>query len=58
MTSIIKHTIEVAVNLALGLVMALALFTPRLLVGVFIALAFYGIADMLLSGCRRKQRRR
>jgi len=58
MTSIIKHTVEVAVNLTLGLVLALALFAPRLLVGVFIALAIYGIADMLLRGCRRKQRRR
>ena len=56
MTSIIKHTVEVAVNLALGLVLALALFAPRLLVGVFIALAVYGIADMLLSGCSFRRR--
>ena len=54
----IKHTLEAIVNVALGLVLALALFAPRLLVGVFIALAVYGIADMLLRGCRRKQRRR
>ena len=54
MTSIIKHTIEVAVNLALGVVLALALFAPRFLVGVFIAFAVYGVISMLLSSFSRR----
>jgi len=54
MISIIKRTVEIAVNLATTAILALALFAPRFLVGAFIALAIYGITGMLLSSFSRR----